>query len=652
MCFDCLTISAEQFVPAHQRWEDHPARKHFEPIKDLGAGSFSQVVLARHRSTGRLAALKIIFLDNPNLDPETATLLQQEGEILMEIKHPNIVKCSDIIRGPRADVLVLEYLRGCNVLDGLYHVHIHYTERDAAGIFTQLAKAVAHLHMQNIIHRDIKPENLVYAEIPRSNDIVQSNDDHRSHAKQTDTKDTSMPPLPPPIVKLVDFGMAWKYDPSVKEKGLLGSAGFVAPELIKGYPHTPAMDVFSMGVLLFVMLVGRKPFNISQCENLQYAKSMTLAEAPGFKDPRWLDLSPDAKHLLIGMLTYDPERRLTAAQVLKHDWVASCGGRVLRMLGADVALGAATVAEMRRLRFLCNGVVALQRTADAKVAYQQSNRKKKKLLSASRKNGESPLGTEVVESAYEGLYMNEFKKMKKRETMARDGGGSFSLRGIARSITARSFKHVHDESTTIRDASVHKLLLLEMSSHAGRVGAYGALQQERSMAQPDVPAAHMRRSNTALLLSELLIRGESPEPSVANGSRYFYKDASVHHGTRGESVKMGRSSSMLTRSKSVLQMAPSVSGMQMLSASVRHYIDVTVRGTVSASRDQSMHSMKDGTVTHGSADVGDDSDELLKVVKVRRSLDGGSSRSAGSLASMEGSVGSNKRVVHAVQVLE
>lgn len=93
------------------------------------------------------------------------------------------------------------------------------------------------------------------------------------------------------------------------------------------------MDIYSCGVLLFIMLVGRKPFNFSQCQELEYAL-LSLSKAPGLLDPRWRALSPAAKDLLMGMLRFDPAKRLTAAQVLKHDWVVSRGGLLPRPLDA------------------------------------------------------------------------------------------------------------------------------------------------------------------------------------------------------------------------------------------------------------------------------------------------------------------------------
>lgn len=519
-CFDFCTLSADDFVPAYQKWEDHPIRKEWEPLQDLGSGAFSQVVLARNRLTGAFAALKVVFLDNPNLDPETEMMLAQEGDLLLHLSHPSLVACSQVVRSPRAHVLVLEFLRGCNVLDGLHRLSEKYTERDAWGIFHQLAAAVAYLHSRGIIHRDIKPENLVYAEelskvLPKGKENL------------IDTTD-----YPQPTVKLVDLGMAWRIRPDAQEHGVLGSAGFVAPEIIKGAEHTPAMDVFSMGVLLFIMLVGRKPFNLEDSEKLRYAK-MNLSDAPGLRDPRWLDLSPDAKHLLMGMLTYDPVRRLTAEQVLAHEWVTTKGGRVLRLLGLDVALGAATVAEMRRLRFLCNGAIALRRVA---VTVEEAERQKQ----TSKRTKTAPeLAVEGGSSREHEQYLDELKRMQKREASVR---GSKNLRGFARTIAAASYRHIHDGG-----GSVHRsAIALQAGAESASVGGRG-----------------MRRSGTALLLSEVL--APNPESSVHNESFV------------GEGKSVSGS------------MHQSASGLQLLGASLRHYMDISVHGSARGSKAGSLH---------------------------------------------------------------
>jgi len=369
-------------------------------LEDLGSGAFSQVVLARHRSTGALAALKVVFLNNPELDVETKIMLMQEGRLLEKLSHPNLVSCSGVVRSPQAHVIILELLRGCNVLDGLFRRRHKYTERDAAGIFTQIASAVAYLHYHGIIHRDIKPENIVYKEMPTWGDTENSFGPGNAPNKVSNSEET-------PFVKLVDLGMAWQCRPDAVERGVLGSAGFVAPEIVQGCEHSPSMDIFALGVLLFIMLVGRKPFNINESENLKYVR-MQLSDAPGLKDPRWLDLSPDAKSLIMGMLAYDPKRRLTAEQVLAHEWVASGGGRTTRKLGADVAMGAATVAEIRRLRFLCSGAVALQRAAGATA--QSKSSKKGRRAEGPAGTAEAPPGQPTTEHI---AYLEGLRKQRK-----------------------------------------------------------------------------------------------------------------------------------------------------------------------------------------------------------------------------------------------
>ena len=558
MC-DCCVLSSDFFVPAYQRWDDHPATRDWEPLQDLGNGAFSQVVLARHRTTGAIAALKVVFYDNPEVDADTEKMLAQEGELLLILSHPNVVSCTEVIKSPRADVLVLEYLRGGNVLDGLYRLSHTYTERDAWGIFSQLAAAVAYLHSCNVIHRDIKPENLVYAkQLPRPIGFPPQTQTPKKGAAAIDAvvdaakqkeEEEAAASLPPPVVKVVDLGMAWKYDPyGVPDKGVLGSAGFVAPEIVQGGAHTPAMDVFSMGVLLFIMLVGRKPFNIDDSEKLRYAK-MGLSAAPGLKDPRWLDLSPDAKHLLMGMLAYDPHRRLTSEQVMQHEWVMSRGGRVLRLLGMDVALGAATVAEMRRLRFLCNGVVALRRVATT----VEAETKQKRRAAVASGAGEHEQNASCREH---DVYLNELKRMQRREASVRNGGRG-SLRGAARSITSASYKYLHDTGGSVHRSALARQAIGGDSQNGGGGGGGTAA----------ATTGGMRRSGTALLLSEVL----APDP-----------DSTAHNAASNNNNNTGGTSNGMRRSKSVS--VSGGSGFQLLGASFRHFVDVSVHGAKPSSR--------------------------------------------------------------------
>ncbi|KAL4448604.1 hypothetical protein ABPG75_005823 [Micractinium tetrahymenae] len=540
----CCVCGSEDFEEGWQRWDDHPARRQWHVLKDLGTGAMSQVVLAQNIQSGEMAALKVVFLESPNVadDPDHLALLQRESDLLSMLDHPNIVECKDVIRSPRQLVLVLEWLR------------------------------------------DIKPENVMFAEPP-------------SEAKAAPLTAAQLQAGRPaggagglagqkmPTVKLVDLGMACLYDPAKPVTGPLGSPGFVAPEIIAGAPHAPSMDVFSLGVLLFIMLVGRKPFNIKESENLRYAVT-PLQEAPGLKDPRWLDLSPDAKHLLMGMLAYDPARRLTMQQVLEHEWLVSRGGILPRPLGQDVVFGAATVASIRRLRNLCGGVVAFNRAAAAAGTKAGGCGKCGEGGNSSSKPGGMP------SDSAKDAYLRRLKQSQRLDASTRRGG---AMNRFAANLASSAYSRTHDAGDSIHPTA-------DVSSRHGAAAARAAL---------DASIASRRQGRLGLLrgaASQAVLRGGSVrsgsmhgptnDPSASRRNRFtsMLPGGLTRAGTALMLSEMDRSSRQsLSRRGSIgkaplaadatadepaspkLQRGPST--LQLLTAAAKAYLDGSVHGS-------------------------------------------------------------------------
>ena len=465
---NCLTISADDGFGGSRCWDEHPEHHNWIELHELGHGNFSKVVLAKHAyEKGRVAALKVVFVNDPMLDEETKELLLQEGDILFELSHPNLVKCRNIYPSD-SGVLVyeLEYLRGSNLLEGIYAMRHTYSEKDAAKVFKQIVEAVGYLHDNKVIHRDIKPENVVFEK-----------EISREGMSMADYYEL-------PNVKVLDLGLAWRMDgnrsgksspgttttttttTTEEEVGCIGSPGFIAPEVVFDKPHTPAMDVYGLGVLLFIMLVGRKPYDLNQSESLEYA-AIPVKDAPGMKDPRWLDLSPDAKHLILGMLREDPAKRLTCKQVLEHEWIRSEGGLTLRHLGEDIAMGAATVGEMRRLKYL-DKAVTMERDGSGRSSRDGSK---------SRSRSKSVRGFKVALSSKNSSADVSIRSNKERYLAALDksvrrgrsvhGGGA--MESMARSLTAKSFSMAHDAGRSVHgktlDKSVHGRQSKDRSMH-------------------------------------------------------------------------------------------------------------------------------------------------------------------------------------------
>uniref|UniRef100_A0A8D2CLJ2 non-specific serine/threonine protein kinase n=1 Tax=Sciurus vulgaris TaxID=55149 RepID=A0A8D2CLJ2_SCIVU len=250
---------------------------HYCVLRPIGEGSFSQVVLARHLLTGVKVAVKVV----PKTEGQETVL--REREWLMSLEHRNMIQLFQVIETTRYMYLVMEYAEGGQLRlripreGGLAEVKVRRA-------FRQMVQVVHYCHQKGVAHLDLKPENFVV--------------DARGHTK------------------LIDFGLSTSITPGQQLTGFRGTLPYLAPEIIrrKGFEGPPA-DVWSLGITLYFMLTGRRPFMASTSKEL-----LNLVMQASYDIPP--HVSPGARSLIQQLLTVDPRQRPTLEQVMGHPWLS------------------------------------------------------------------------------------------------------------------------------------------------------------------------------------------------------------------------------------------------------------------------------------------------------------------------------------------
>eukprot|EP00403_Amphidinium_massartii_P025017 CAMPEP_0178392084 /NCGR_PEP_ID=MMETSP0689_2-20121128/11497_1 /TAXON_ID=160604 /ORGANISM="Amphidinium massartii, Strain CS-259" /LENGTH=590 /DNA_ID=CAMNT_0020012649 /DNA_START=96 /DNA_END=1865 /DNA_ORIENTATION=- len=269
--------------------KDRKLRHDYEVLEDevLGEGCTGKVLTVKSRIDGRRYALKKVNFGGH--EKELRSFIA-EVEIYLSIDHPNIVRLHNVYETSSYIALVTELCEGGVLYKRLASKNA-FTEPDAKVATVQMLRAIAYLHEHNIVHRDLKLDNFLY----------ESNDE----AAQ---------------LKLIDFGFAKVWDPSTKMMATVGSMAYVSPDVLLGDGYTSKCDLWSLGVIVFILLCGIPPFTGG--EHLM-KKSIVRGQVDCGSAALEAQLSAAAQSFLRGLLVVDPALRMDAASALEHEWLQS-----------------------------------------------------------------------------------------------------------------------------------------------------------------------------------------------------------------------------------------------------------------------------------------------------------------------------------------
>lgn len=281
-------------LEAREKWVttlQHAA--HVVPIEDeyvigkeLGNGRFSIVCECVHKDTGSHYAVKII--DKTTIEPEEKALLRTEIAVLKLVDHPNIIRMEGLYESKTHMYIVMEKLNGGELFERIVG-RPRFTEEETARLLRPLLESVAYLHDLGIVHRDLKPENILVG------------DDLDS-------------------VKIADFGLSKMVLPKEKMDSACGTLSYVAPEVLTMQGYGKEADLWSVGVIMFLLLCGKLPFDGADQNEIIVS---TIQADLKINQSVWDKLSTDAKGLIKALLHKEPSERITARDTLKHPFFSS-----------------------------------------------------------------------------------------------------------------------------------------------------------------------------------------------------------------------------------------------------------------------------------------------------------------------------------------
>ncbi|WAR12341.1 SNRK-like protein [Mya arenaria] len=255
----------------------------------IGEGHFAVVKLARHVFTGEKVAVKVI--DKNKLDEVSKAHLFQEVRCMKLVQHPNVVRLYEVIDTQTKLYLILELGDGGDMYDYIMKHEKGIEENKARHYFSQIVEAISYCHRLHVVHRDLKPENVVFF-------------------KKLE------------VVKLTDFGFSNMFNPGNKLETSCGSLAYSAPEILLGDSYdAQAVDIWSLGVILFMLVCGEAPF-----QEASDSETLTMIMDCKYKFPP--HVSQPCRNLISLMLRREPGQRGNLQQIEKHEWLRKGGDDV------------------------------------------------------------------------------------------------------------------------------------------------------------------------------------------------------------------------------------------------------------------------------------------------------------------------------------
>jgi len=291
----------------------------------IGSGAYSQVHRCTHKDTGINWAAKCV--EHKKLSVEDLAALQDEISIMRELDHPNIIKLNDVFAQEKT-ILVLELVVGGELFDRIVK-KTNYNEKEARDLVALLLRTIGYIHDKDIVHRDLKPENL----------LLTSEDDDAN-------------------IKICDFGFARHISQVTEHEEACGTPGYVSPEILRGLKYTGKTDIWSIGVITFILLGGYPPF-YDDDQDLLFKKIRKGQYT--FHDTYWAHISEDAKDIIRQMLVVNHKERKSAQELLQHPWILAGDADLEQRNITDTLTELKRFNAKRKMRSAIDTVMAINR---------------------------------------------------------------------------------------------------------------------------------------------------------------------------------------------------------------------------------------------------------------------------------------------------